>query len=68
MITDCTLPRQARVECTGRKCYRCGWNAGEMERRNRQIKAEGLTLCDDGLERLIIQRAEPFPETREAEL
>lgn len=62
MYAKCTLTETAKAEakCSPWKCYCCGWNADEMARRNRQIKAEGLTLCEDGLERLIIHGAKPF--------
>jgi hypothetical protein len=41
--------------CKG-NCGRCGWNQDEAERREREIAENGLTPCEDGLERLIIKR------------
>ena len=41
-----------------RRCTHCGWRSVEAERRDKAIKENGLTICADGLERLIIKRGE----------
>lgn len=58
----CTLPTRANIECPSRKCHNCGWNADEAERRKRLFESEGLTLCADGLRRLIVHREETMQE------
>lgn len=40
--------------CTGTKCRDCGWETGEIERRNRIFHTYGLTVGEDGLRRLVI--------------
>lgn len=37
-------------------CTRCGFDEREQAARNAQIRENGLTLCPDGLRRLIIPR------------
>lgn len=37
-------------------CKHCGWNAEEVEHRKKLLAENGATLCDDGLQRLIITR------------
>ena len=43
--------------CDG-KCAGCGWDPEEAERRKKELAEKGLTLCEDGLRRLIIKRGE----------
>lgn len=51
----CTLPEHAKKkDCGG--CDRCGWEAAEAERRRAYLRKHGLTLCADGLRRLIIPK------------
>lgn len=51
----CTLPEKAKKkDCSG--CEHCGWEAAEAERRRAYIREHGLTLCADGLRRLIIPK------------
>lgn len=51
----CTLPEKAKKkDCSG--CEHCGWEAAEAERRRAYIHEHGLTLCADGLRRLIIPK------------
>ena len=51
----CLLPEASRrKECDG--CDRCGWEAAEAERRRAYLHECGLTLCADGLRRLIIPK------------
>ena len=38
-------------------CTRCGWNIKEAARRHKYLRKHGLTLCADGLYRLIIEAA-----------
>ena len=62
---ECTLSPDARMkDCRG--CEGCGWEATEAERRSEHLKKHGLTLCADGLRRLIIKKeknmATPYKE------
>lgn len=51
----CLLPEASRrKECDG--CDNCGWEAAEAERRRAHLREHGLTLCADGLRRLIIPK------------
>lgn len=51
----CTLPEKAKKkDCSG--CEHCGWEAAEAERRRAYLREHGLTLCADGLRRLIISK------------
>ena len=51
----CTLPEKAKKkDCSG--CEHCGWEAAEAERRRAYLCEHGLTLCADGLRRLIISK------------
>lgn len=38
------------------RCAICGWNKEVEERRNKLLAEKGLTLCSDGLKRLVIKR------------
>ena len=51
----CLLPEASRrKDCGG--CDHCGWEAAEEERRRAYLHEHGLTLCADGLRRLIIPK------------
>lgn len=42
-------------ECQGGAvCAKCGWNVRVCNARNKKINEEGLTLCSDGLRKLIV--------------
>lgn len=41
-----------------RRCAHCGWDPAEAERRQKALADNGLTLCKDGLNRLVIKRGE----------
>lgn len=53
-------------KCKPSECPTCGWEAAEAERRSKYLKKHGLTLCADGLRRLIIKKeknmATPYKE------
>lgn len=53
---DCTLDPSAqhRNFCSPDMCRWCGWGRVERERRERYLKRYGLTKCEDGLYRLVI--------------
>lgn len=52
---ECTLPPEARKkDCGG--CEGCGWERAEAARRRAHLKENGLTLCADGLRRLVIRK------------
>lgn len=48
-------PRGRELCDDGKACKNCGWNVDVINKRNRQINEEGLTLCSDGLRRLVIK-------------
>lgn len=49
------FPEKAKKkDCSG--CEHCGWEAAEAERRRAYLCEHGLTLCADGLRRLIISK------------
>lgn len=43
-------------KCNASECPTCGWEAAEAERRRAYLHECGLTLCADGLRRLIIPK------------
>lgn len=43
-------------KCNASECPTCGWEAAEEERRRAYLREHGLTLCADGLRRLIIPK------------
>lgn len=45
-------------KCNPSECRTCGWEAAEAERRTEYRKKYGLTLCGDGLRRLIIRKGQ----------
>ena len=53
-------------KCKPSECASCGWEAAEAARRREYVKEHGLTLCADGLRRLIIRKekdmATPYKE------
>lgn len=54
MANNCSLEKP---NCK-RDCARCGWNPEEAERRKIELRKNGLTLCNDGLHRMIVKRKE----------
>lgn len=54
MDNRCTL--EAR-ECK-EHCSKCGWNIKEIKMRKQLLDANRMTVCKDGLKRLIIKREE----------
>lgn len=42
--------------CSPAKCHGCGWNKQEAVYRRLLLRENGLTLCPDGLRRLVISR------------
>ncbi|MGM9584388.1 MAG: hypothetical protein ACI3V1_02510 [Faecousia sp.] len=54
--TECLLrrdPKNSQV-CEESQCWRCGWNEQEARYRQRLLAAKGLTMCSDGLRRLVM--------------
>lgn len=43
-------------KCNPSECPTCGWEVEEAERRRTYTREHGLTLCEDGLYRLIIPK------------
>ena len=63
----CTLEHKSGW-CKGAyQCHKCGWNQKEKNRRSAILKENGLTLCEDGLSRLILPRDPDDAETSEKE-
>lgn len=54
MCFICTLPQPYR-ECK-QECGRCGWNIEEQKKRQHMIADNKLTVCKNGLKKLIIKR------------
>ena len=46
-------PETSRV-CDENQCFRCGWNEREAAFRRDLLQVKGLTLCSDGLRRLVM--------------
>ena len=46
-------PETSRV-CEENQCCRCGWNEREARFRSMLLAVKGLTLCSDGLRRLVM--------------
>ena len=52
---ECTLSPEARMkDCRG--CEGCGWERAEATRRHAYLKEHGLTLCADGLRRMVVRK------------
>ena len=63
----CLLRRDPKnyPNCEATGCLRCGWNAHEARMREILFAAKGLTMCSDGLRRLVIPaRNDGKEETR----
>lgn len=56
--TRCLLKRDPKTSptCKPSECVHCGWDETEAACSNYQLKKNGLTLCEDGLRRLVIHR------------
>lgn len=54
MITICTLDAQSR--CCNENCSGCGFDLKEQKRRQQMIAENKLTVCKNGLKKLIIKR------------
>jgi len=53
------------TKCKPSECRSCGWEAAEAERRTEYRRKHGLTLCNDGLHRLIIKKGDKDNEQME---
>ncbi len=49
----------AEPVCEG-NCGKCGWDKETDEERKKQLAKQGLTLCEDGLRRLVVKREEAY--------
>lgn len=47
-------PQDHEMCGNGKHCRHCGWNENICRTRNQYIAEHGLTMCKDGIERLII--------------
>lgn len=54
--TQCLLRRDPKNSpvCEESQCWRCGWNEQEARYRRMLFEAKGLTMCSDGLRRLVM--------------
>lgn len=54
--TECLLQRDPKNSpvCEESQCWRCGWNEQEARYRRMLFEAKGLTMCSDGLRRLVM--------------
>lgn len=54
--TECLLRRDPKNSpvCDESQCFRCGWNEQEARYRQRLLSVNGLTMCSDGLRRLVL--------------
>lgn len=48
--------RNKNLPCDTSMCKSCGWDDSEHKRRLKLADENGLTLCNDGLFRLIITK------------
>lgn len=62
----CTFGRDPETSqvCVGCQCLHCGWNEKEALFRRMLMKENGLTLCSDGLRRLVIPARYQKEETK----
>ena len=51
---ECLLHNKNSQFCSESRCFRCGWNAHEARLREILFAAKGLTMCSDGLRRLVM--------------
>ncbi len=56
MNDRCLLGKEGTSNHCKGACGTCGWNPKVEKARSAQIEANGLTLCSDGLQRLIIRK------------
>ncbi len=47
---------RSKVKCDPSECASCGWEKTEAERRKAYVREHGLTLCEDGLRRLVMDQ------------
>ena len=54
---NCTLDPQApqRNFCQPNQCEYCGWGRMESQVRSEYLRQYGLTVCRDGLRRLVMK-------------
>lgn len=54
--TECLLRRDPKNSpvCEESQCWRCGWYEPEARSRWMLLAAKGLTMCSDGLRRLVM--------------
>lgn len=61
--TECLLRCDPKNPvCEESQCWRCGWNEQENWNRRMLLAVQGLTLCSDGLRRLVLP--ERYPDRR----
>lgn len=56
---DCLLNNRNIQLCSESHCFRCGWNEKEDRNRRMLLAAKGLSMCSDGLQRLVMPARNP---------
>lgn len=51
---ECLLHDKNIQRCSESRCFRCGWYEPEARSRRMLLAAKGLTMCSDGLRRLVL--------------
>lgn len=51
---DCLLHNKNSQFCSESHCFRCGWNEQEDRNQRMLLAVKGLTMCSDGLRRLVM--------------
>lgn len=55
-MENCELRKPESAVCARQGCYGCGFDITEAARRKELLNNCGLTVCKDGLKRLVIKR------------
>lgn len=51
---ECLLHNKNIQLCSQIQCFRCGWYEPEARSRRMLLAAKGLTMCSDGMRRLVM--------------
>lgn len=51
---ECLLHNKNIQLCSESRCFRCGWNEQVARLRWELLAVQGLTMCSDGLRRLVM--------------
>lgn len=56
---ECLLHNKVIQRRAMSQCFRCGWYEPEARSRRMLLAAKGLTMCSDGLRRLVMPARNP---------